>query len=162
MSPTVRPARPSDRAVCVALWRALHDEHQALDARYRIDPSAADRWRTDFHDWVRSDAAGVWLAVGGGEPVGLIVAHAYETAPVYVPERILFVSDLYVALPWRGRGVGRALLAAARAWGDAGGLGQTRAGVLAANADGLAFWERAGATPFSVTVTIDAGHAEGD
>ena len=28
-------------------------------------------------------------------------------------------------------------------------------GVLAANTAGLAFWERAGATPYSVTMTIE-------
>ena len=155
MSAVVRPARPSDRGAAVDLWLALHREHEALDARYRLDASAASRWRADVGDWIRGDAAGVWLAEADGAPVGLAVAHRYEPAPIYAPAPILFVSDLYVAPAHRGRGVGHALLTAARDWGAAGGLRQVQVGVLAANAAGLAFWERAGATPYSVTMTID-------
>lgn len=155
MSARVRAARPSDRADAVELWLALHREHEALDPRYRLDASAASRWRADVGEWIRGDAAAVWLAEADGAPVGLLVAHRYEPAPIYAPRPILFVSDLYVRPAHRRSGVAAELLTAARDWGASGGMTQVQVGVLAANAGALAFWERAGATPYSVTMTID-------
>lgn len=140
--------------MAVELWQALHREHEALDARYRLDVSAASRWRADVGEWIRSPDAGVWLAVDDARPVGLVVAHAYEPAPIYAPKRLLFVSDLYVVPTHRGRGIGGELLRTAREWGVGRGLGELQVGVLAANADGLAFWERVGARPYSVTMTL--------
>ncbi len=154
MSPHVRPARSSDLPVAVALWTALHREHQALDPRYRLADDAAARWSTDFRDWTRSDGSRVWLALDAGRPVGLLTAHLYQPAPVYRERLFVHVGDLYVTPGARGAGVGRALLDHAEAWGRAEGATQLQAGVLAANAAGRAFWGRAGADDYSVTVAL--------
>lgn len=151
--PAVRPARPSDRAAAVALWTALHREHEGHDARYRIADDAAQRWASDFGEWTRSSQDGVWLAEVGDQAVGLLTAHLYEPAPTFQSYLIVYVDDLYVRPDARARGVGRALLDAARAWGVTRGAVEVRAGVLSANAAARAFWTAAGATDFSVTVT---------
>ena len=154
MSPTVREARPSDLAAALALWEALHREHEARDPRYRLSDDAAARWSTSFRDWTRSTQSRVWLALDAGRPVGLLTAHLYQPAPTYRPGLLVHVDDLYVAPEARGSGVARQLLDAARAWGRAEGAGHLQAGVLAANAAGRAFWAREGAADYSVTVTL--------
>ena len=157
MSPAIRPARPSDLAAALPLWLALHDEHQALDARYRMAPDAGARWSADFREWTRSRTSGVWLAVGAGPPVGLLTAHLYQTAPTFAPVSLVHVDDLYVAPAARGTGLGVRLLRHARQWGEGLGATELRAGVLAANADGRSFWARQGAEDFSVSVTLPLG-----
>lgn len=160
MSATIREARGSDVEAALALWAALHREHEARDPRYRLSDDAAARWRTSFRDWVRSPGSRVWLGLDGG-PVGLLTAHLYEPAPTYRPHLLVHVDDLYVAPRTRGTRLGTRLLEAARAWGLEAGATELRAGVLAANAAGRAFWERQGAEDYSVTVTMPVAGPDG-
>ena len=152
---TVRPARPSEGDLALALWTALHREHEGQDARYRLADDAARRWTTDVREWLRSPRDAVWLGLDGAAPVGLLTAHLYETTPMYAARTLVYVDDLYVRPEARGRGLAGSLLGAARAWGAERGATEVRAGVLAANGAGRAFWARQGARDFSVTVTID-------
>jgi GNAT superfamily N-acetyltransferase len=153
----VRRAMPSDRAAAVALWTALHREHEGQDARYRLSDDATARWATDFGTWARSDADRIWLAEADGEAVGLLTAHLYAPAPTFRPAVMVYVDDLYVVAGARGQGVAGLLLDEARAWAASNGATEIRAGVLAANPAGRAFWERQGAADFSVVVTIPLG-----
>ena len=154
---TIRRAVPSDRPAAVALWTALHREHEAQDARYRLAPDAAARWATDFRTWARSDADRIWLALddqADEAPVGLLTAHLYTPAPTFAPSLMVYVDDLYVAPRARRRGVAGGLLGAARAWAVASEAAEIRAGVLASNPAARAFWARTGGVDFSVVVTV--------
>lgn len=156
----IREARPSDLAVARPLWDALQRDHAERDDRYRLSDDAGQRWAADFREWTRSRMSRVWLALDAGTAVGLLTAHLYEPAALYEPSLLVHVSDLYVAPPARGTGVARALVDAARQWGRAEGARQLRAGVLATNTAGRAFWSQAGAADFSVTVTMDLERRE--
>ena len=151
---TVRTARPSDLEAALPLWRALHREHESLDARYRMSDDAPSRWTTSFRDWTRSASSRVWLALEGGAAVGLATAHLYEPAPMYRPSLLVHVDELYVSPAARGRGTGARLIGEARAWGVSQGATELRAGVLATNAAGRAFWDGQGARDYSVTVAL--------
>ena len=156
---SIRRAVPSDRPAAVALWTALHREHEAQDARYRLADDAAARWATDFGTWARSDVDRIWLAfdgeVGAAAPVGLLTAHLYTPAPTFAASRMVYVDDLYVAPRARRAGVAGGLLDEARAWGFANDATEVRAGVLASNPAARAFWAREGGVDFSVVVTVD-------
>ncbi len=156
----VRPARSADEPAAVALWTALHRHHEALDARYRLADDAARRWATDFRTWTRARADGdrVFVADAGPEGlVGLATAHLMVPTPAYAHTLFAWVDDLVVADGWQGRGAGRGLLGAVRAWALAAGATELRAGVLARNPAARRFWAGEGGADFSVTVTLPLG-----
>ena len=157
MSETVRLARRADGPAALALWEALHAEHEALDDRYRISADASARWATDFRDWVGGAGHRIWIVEREGRAVGLLTAHLYQPAPTFEPYTMVYVDDLYLDPSVRGRGLARQLLDEVRAWAAASGATEIRAGVLAANAEGHAFWARQGAVDYYVTVTLREG-----
>lgn len=152
--PIIRKARQADRDGALALWRLLQDEHEAHDPRYRVSDDAEARWLTDFRDWTRAHSSGAWVAEADDRLVGLLTAHLAEPAPVYRGAPFVFVGEIVVAPEWRGRGVARRLLNAAREWGRQVGATELRAGVLATNPGGRTFWERQGGRDFTITVTV--------
>ncbi len=152
---TVRRVRAADVPAAQALWAALHREHERLDPRYRLSEDAAARWASDLRAWARSDADRVLVAEAeGGALIGLAVAHLAWPPPVYAPHLLVWVDDLYVEPAHRGSGAGRALLDALKAWGREAGATDLRAGVLATNPAGRAFWASAGGADYQVTVTL--------
>ena len=157
MPVTTRRATRPDRDAAVALWTALHREHEALDARYRLADDAAERWAADFREWADSDADRIWLAEHHGEPVGLLTAHLYTPAPTFAEALMVYVDDLYVAPSARRLGAASGLMDEARAWAYGAGATDIRAGVLAGNAAARAFWAGQGAADFSVIVTLPLG-----
>ncbi|HIG73334.1 MAG TPA: GNAT family N-acetyltransferase [Bacteroidetes bacterium] len=159
--PVIRKATRADRDGALALWRLLQQEHEAQDDRYRISEDAEARWATDFRTWTRAHTSAVWVAEADDQLAGLLTAHLAEPAPMYSGPSFVFVGDIVVAPAWRGAGLGRRLLEAAREWARQVGAGEIRAGVLATNPAGRAFWERQGATDFSVTVAIPLEGAGG-
>ncbi len=154
---TIRRATRADRDAAVALWTALHREHEALDARYRLADAAAGRWATDFRTWAESDADRIWLADLGGAAVGLLTAHLYTPAPTFAEALMVYVDDLYVAPAARRRGAASLLLDEARAWAYGAGATELRAGVLAVNAAARAFWAQQAGADFSVVVSVPLG-----
>jgi mycothiol synthase len=105
--PPAAPAWPA--GVAVSVFRRHHDEaavHAAMDEAFR------DHWRPDvmsLEEWLafRFTRPGLdlglwWVAWAGGEVAG--AAMAIET-PLGG-----YIADLAVRRPWRGRGLGRALL----------------------------------------------------
>ncbi|NNF57625.1 MAG: GNAT family N-acetyltransferase [Rhodothermaceae bacterium] len=151
----VRPAARADQEAALGLWLALHREHEALEPRYRLAADAAARWAHDFPEWVRSDHHCLRVAESDGSTlVGLLTAHAGWPVPVYAPVSFVHVDDLFVDPSARGQGLGVALLDAVRVWAAGIGATEIRAGVLAANPAGRAFWGAQGAEPFSTTVIV--------
>lgn len=150
----IRPAGQSDLAAAVRLWRLLQDEHEAVEPRLRRSRSAEKRWCTDYRAWVRSATHAVLVAEVDGEIVGLATAHPYWPAPVYEERLEIYVNELVVDASWRGRGIGRRLVEDLILWAREQGVGQLRAGVLAAKPDALTFWRRVGAEDFVVTVAV--------
>lgn len=135
----IRAARDQDAATIRNLLSEL-----ARDQLLPGEPLSRRFWLTE--DDVRRDMLGgachcdlLWL---DGEAVGLAVW--FWTYKSFRAARGLFVEDLYVKPAWRGRGLGKALLAhlAARAQGAQGFLEWQ---VLDRNVSAIAFYESLGA-----------------
>jgi ribosomal protein S18 acetylase RimI-like enzyme len=105
-APAIRPVRAGDGAAVAALLDAL-SAHEGDP----VGPLTAEAVERDACGPAR--LAQGFLAEADGPPVGLALwLRAWESATA---ERGGFLTDLYVAEGWRGRGLGRALMAAVAA-----------------------------------------------
>ena len=89
-----------------------------------------------------------------GRAVGWAFAHDAE-AELYVVERDRrhgYLAELYVTPAARGAGHGRALIAACEGWARKRGHRLLTVGVLAGNDGAIAAYERAGFSPYHLTL----------
>ena len=150
----IRAAAARDRNAAVGLWMALHREHETLDDRYCLAPDAAIYWGNSFDGWVRDSHHLILVGEADNTLVGLLVGHAASASPVYAPKLFVHIDDLYVEPSFRGQGVGRRMLARARAWAQAQDIDELQVGVLAANSAARAFWSAAGSRTYALTMVV--------
>lgn len=134
---TIREARAEDTESLVALLAQLF----AIEADFAFDPPVQARGFDLLR--ARPDAT-ILLAEEDGRVVGMCTVQL--TASTARGGLSAGVEDVVVDAPSRGRGVGRALLAAAAAW--ARGRGAVRIALLAdeTNLPALDFYDRLGFT----------------
>lgn len=144
---TVRRARPSDVAEILAMVHELADFERAAAA---VAASAADLHRALFGPDPLAAAhiahAGPPAASAGGGPgeaVGMAVG--YRTFSTWTGRGGWHVEDLFVRAPWRGHGVGRALLGALAGEGARRGDARLEWAVLDWNTPAIDFYEHLGA-----------------
>lgn len=131
----LRAAQPSDSPAILALLKALADYERAPEFSLNEEAVRRDMFGAACH---------CTLAFEGQEAVGL--ATWFWTYKSFRALRGIYVEDLFVRPPHRGRGAGKALLAhlAARA---AGGFLEWQ--VLDWNSRAIAFYESLGAKPLA-------------
>lgn len=110
---TVRPARPTDAESWLLLRCALWPEGSEAEHRGEINLFLAGQAR---------EPQAVLLAEDGpGQVVGLAELSIRPCAEGCRTNRVLYLEGWFVVPEARGRGVGRALVAAAEEWGRAKG-----------------------------------------
>ena len=153
--PVIRRACKDDKEQAGALWLRLVNEHAAMDPRFGVAGDALERWTNDFEYWLDNEQSRVFVAEREGALVGFVTACLWEPPPVYSFSEEVYLNELYVVPEARRQGVGHRLVEAVKAWAEALPVDRLRFGVLAANTDGRAFWQRQHARPVSLTFTID-------
>ena len=146
------PAR--DRAAVRACFAELQDVERGLEPAMPSGDAVADAY-LDFMlarcaEW---DGA-VMVAEEDGAVVGFICVWA--RVPPDDPSEVRFsahVSDLVVLPAWRGRGIGRALLARGEAYARSRGAERLRIGVLAKNEDARRLYAASGFREVYVLLT---------
>ncbi|MEZ4701886.1 MAG: GNAT family N-acetyltransferase [Rhodothermales bacterium] len=151
----VRQARPADAPALFAMWRALMEQHMALEPRFVLAADADHRWRNDLAVWLVDDFHRFFVATDDGRPVGFVHGQRWRPYPIYGDALELFIAELYVDEAVRRSGLGGALLERMRAWGREVRAARLRLGVLSRNAEGMAFWDASGAQALSVEYTIE-------
>ena len=150
---TIRPARlPDDEAAIFAFLDGLQDHEAAFEPNRRRDPAwAAEHWRVALSR--REELNGIMLiAEEDGAAVGWAFAHD-ETNELFVVEADRdhgFIAELFVVPEARGKGLGRALIAACEDWARGRGHNLLLIGVLAKNARALRAYEGAGYSPYNM------------
>ncbi|MDF1503066.1 GNAT family N-acetyltransferase [Roseisolibacter sp. H3M3-2] len=151
MSVAVRPATAADLPAIAALARDAQAMHEAaLPARYQPPDAAAPAIAGDLARVLTAPAA---LLLVAGRAVAASVGYPHveeQRAPASAYARAsaaLHLEAMAVDPAGRSRGVGRALLAAARAEAKARGLARITLDVYAFNARARAFYAREGFAP---------------
>lgn len=123
----IRPAREDDRIALATLLAAVAEERDGVATEPPVDvPARAAAWTID----------GGFVAVAGEQIVGSLNV---------APSRHGFGEvAITVARPWRGRGVGSALLAAGIEWSRARGLHKLSLGVFPHNHQAIALYRAFG------------------
>jgi len=133
----VREGRAGDTAALTALLAQLF----AIETDFAVDPESQARGLALLRD--RPDAV-ILVAEAEGRVVGMCTVQL--TASTARGGLSAGIEDVVVDRAWRGRGIGRALLAGAEAW--ARGRGAVRLALLAdeTNLPALDFYDRLGFT----------------
>ncbi len=149
------------------LWLALRDHHHAITPTWgpvRDDEDSWARRRKDYAAWLQEEDAFCLVAqapgdddgAGAGPLLGYLLGTVNAGSPTWKgAARFCYVETLSVLPEARGRGVGRALLAAARQ--RLAGIGVTRIELtaVAANEDARRFYAREGFELAFVTLRSD-------
>jgi RimJ/RimL family protein N-acetyltransferase len=123
----VRPARRADARAMAELLAAVAEERDGIASEPPVDVEARTRQFADSID-------GTMVAVAGREIVGSVHVH---------PSRFGFGElGMAVARPWRGRGVGSALLEAAIARARDDGLHKLSLDVFPHNEAAIALYRK--------------------
>jgi GNAT superfamily N-acetyltransferase len=136
---SIRPARPHDAELLVNLVRELAVyEKLELYARATAD---------DFHKHLFGPhpAAEAAVAEADGEPVGF--ALWFSTFSTFRGQPGLYLEDIFVKPSFRGRGIGKGLLAAVARRAVERGCGRLEWSVLDWNAPAIGFYRALGARP---------------
>jgi GNAT superfamily N-acetyltransferase len=140
----VRAARRADLPVVAALFQELDALHAGIVPGLRADPPR--RIRQDLQAWTEEDGHHLLVAEVDGRVVGALhlvtdrrVRHALGEAV-----RVAIVEEIVVAAAERGRGHGRALMAAAEEMARTRGITSLHLHVWMANRDAVRFYEELG------------------
>jgi GNAT superfamily N-acetyltransferase len=149
----LRQAVAADVDAVVALNAALFRE----DSGQR-DPFTDQTWpqregRAYFADLLADPDSVCYLATCDDAPVGYLVGRLAKPSSVR-PVRVAELESMYVHEPYRGAGLGAKLVERFLDWARANGA--TRAGVVAyaANQRAIAFYQRAGFEPRSLSLEM--------
>jgi len=148
----VRQATPEDVPSLVALFQEL-DRMQADWRVFTPRPGSYDEVGAKYHEAMNNAEAVVLVVVDDeGEVVGMAYGEA-RTPSRFSDERALELSGVVVRAGYRGRGVGRELVAEAARFAEERGIAWVELKTFAPNRGAMEFWEDLGFAPRVVQLT---------
>ena len=147
------------------LWRALRDHHASLPEMVPVR-SLEESWkrrRAQYLEWLQDESYALFVAENDDELIGYaMVSVEDQAAPTWdVGDRTAEVETLSVLESERSKGVGRALMGAAREFASARGAETVLVAVAHSNAEAIGFYEREGFGPFYVLMITGEAQSNG-
>lgn len=149
MALAIRPYREADRDVVLGFVHALQEAERAIHPS-RLPGDEV----TEAYGHSLFDRAEILVAEAGGAPVGFVAGWlAVDDDPLQSMDwrRHGWISDVFVAEPYRGRGIAQELLRSMSDRLQAQGATRLRICALANNAASIAAFRRFGFIPFEIT-----------
>jgi GNAT superfamily N-acetyltransferase len=150
MTISLRTARSADREAVIDLIQVLNAHEAALTGDRKRDRAAAASYYDDLLQRLSKRQGRIILAEAEGVAVAAMGFCLDEDA-AYVTDEVRrhgTVTDLVVRKEWRGRGVGRILLAEAESLTRAAGLRRLMIGALVANEKAERIYRAFGFEPY--------------
>jgi ribosomal protein S18 acetylase RimI-like enzyme len=155
----IRTALASDAVAIGKLWEKLVMYHRELDQDMpQATANGAELYGRNLRSRLNDSHTRVFVAEEDGRVVGYVLGVVVDLLPeIFEQELSGFLADIYVDEAYRGRGIGRDLVAALAAWFRDQGVRYFDWHVAAANQEALAFWEHIGARPTQIRMRVDIG-----
>lgn len=147
----IRPAELADVPAIVALSDALFREDSGQRDPLMNHDWAQQHGRQYFSGLLGNRAYLVLVAEDHGDVIGYLAGATSEAGELRTV-RSAELESMCVATPWRSRGVGEALARAFLRWAREQGVVWVTVTAYAANHGALAFYERLGFAPHTVTL----------
>lgn len=157
---TIRDAVwPADRNAAQGFIDGLQRYEKAFEPNRRVDATVGAEYFDVLLKAIADNGGIVRVAEIDGRAVGWVVGWP-EMDALYVVEeerRYFYISELYVEDGLRGKGIGRALMAACEDWAFKQGIRIARIGVIHDNDGAAATYARAGYAPYAARLTKRIG-----
>ena len=152
----IRNATPQDRPALVRFMSELQEAERALEPNRAPGPEVADSHLAALEDWTaRHPGGSVLVAEAKGALIGFLVAGVTTDTGTYLPPETRthgWISDLWVEPNARGRGVGRALVAAAEDRFRAAGLTRVELAAVVGNIEAIRLYEHLGYGRYEISL----------
>lgn len=157
---SIRPATIDDHQAIVVIATPLQETHaQGQPRRFRAGGRPFPE--TYVRELLNSPLNEILVSERDGVVTGFMILKIQDTPPIDIlqPRRYVLVDTIAVAPAYQRRGIGRALIEAAVAWGRNYGAQDLELGVAAFNTAAIAFYERLGfaQTNLKMSRSIDGG-----
>jgi GNAT superfamily N-acetyltransferase len=133
------PARPEDSATILKLARGLATYERIPDS---VTATVEDVRRCLFGERPHAEAA---LALAGDGAIGMVVF--FGTFSTFLGRPGIYLEDIFVEEPWRGRGIGRRLMNYVARIAVERGCARLEWSVLNWNEQAIRFYKSVGAKP---------------
>lgn len=137
----------------ICLSREFFEEYESHHAAFFEIDTLRDSDIVDyFSHWMGSDDGATYIALAEGRIVGYITVHVCTQARFWKIKKVGGVSGLMVQKGYRRRGIGRRLLARARAFFDQKLVSYYTVYTAAGNQGALEFYHQSGMSPIYTTM----------
>jgi len=112
---TVRTATKSDLPDLIDLWRGLMDYHQQLDPKlFPLKKNAKSIIKKFFIKNIKRNNALVLIAKDKTNPIGYLMGFIRDYPPVYVEDKIGYLSDGFIISDYRKKGIMKRMISQAK------------------------------------------------
>ncbi len=150
----IEPFRPTDLPAVIAFVAAIQEHERAGVSELKAGSEIGPRYAELLLRTVAEQNGLILLVKFGERSIGFSCAWVDEDDDMLLREDVrchAYISDIFVEVGWRRKGVGRMLLKAIETHMGQRGCRRARVCSKAANLAALKFYEAAGYRPYEVT-----------